>query len=147
MHQATIRYTVYNEYFHSILFLLWRVTDDRNIGAHGFPKHNSEVTKAYMSKALEDESTTNTYNGEFGIGPAIVSDHGRVDSQSGTEHRGDNVTGNGIWDREHKSFVDSNMTSISTPSLVTIGIVRIISIDLLGTIILIIALTLASDLV
>ena len=45
--ELTIRYTVYNEYFQSILFLLWRVTDDRNIGSHRFPKHNSEVTKAW----------------------------------------------------------------------------------------------------
>lgn len=73
-----------------------------------------------------------------------MSLHGGEDGQSCAEHGSHNLAWNGVGNREHKSLVNTDMTSISAPCLVVIAIVCVVCIDLVRTIIFIVAFTLLS---
>jgi hypothetical protein len=88
--------------------------------------------------------TSNPDYGNLLAWSAAVSYQRRVDSQSGTEHRRHNVTFNCIRNRKDESLMNTNMTRITSPSFISIGIICIIRIHLMWAVILIIAFTLTS---
>jgi hypothetical protein len=75
---------------------------------------------------------------------ATMSYQRRVDSQPGTKHRRHKVTFNCIRNGKDESLMNTDMTCITSPSFISIGIICIIRIHLMWTVILIIAFTLTS---